>query len=143
MALKSPSPSPSHPFLHLVKRFYRGVGWIGVALTLLLSAIAAFDLLGRMTPETLLTYRLLGAFLSFIGLTVLGLFLSGLAFLISACIDAALHSMENGRAQTELLRRLVREQSDMDASSHLMEKGHSQTEQLYPASHEQSDAQSR
>jgi hypothetical protein len=145
MALKSTSPSPSHPFLHLAKRFYRVAGWVGVALTLILSAIATVDVLGRWPSETLLTYRLLGAFLFFLALVILGLFLSGAAFLVSACLDAATHSIENGHTQTELLRRLVREQSDLDAVSHLIEKdkGHPQTERLYPSGHEQSDAQSR
>lgn len=144
MALKSPSPSSSRPLLNFAKRFYRMVGWIGVCLTLILSTIGAVDLFGRSSDEVPLTYRLLFGFLTFLGLVFIGLFVSGLAFLVSTCIDAATHTIENGQTQTELLRRLVREQSDLDAVSHLVEKekSYSQTELLHHQSHEQNGVRS-
>jgi uncharacterized membrane protein len=144
MALKSPSPSSSRPLLNFAKRFYRMVGWIGIGLTLILSTIGAVDLFGRSSPETLLTYRLLFGLLTFLGLVFIGLFVSGLAFLVSTCIDAATHVMENGQTQTELLRRLIREQSDLDAVSHLVEKEkiYSQTELLHHHGREQNGVRS-
>jgi hypothetical protein len=143
MALKSTSPASPRPFLHLAKRFYHAVGWVGVAITLVLASVFGIDMWGRLNPDMLPTYRLIYAFVMFLGAIFVGLFLSGLAFLISTCIDVACDTMENGRVQTELLRRLVREQSDVDASSRSIENGYRQTELLHHLEHEQSDVQSR
>ena len=48
-----------------------------------------------------------------------GLFLCGMAFLVSLLIEAGLKMLENSHTQVDLMRRLVRQQSDVTSTTRL------------------------
>jgi len=118
MALKTDMIPSSAKGFRLVGKLYRWVGWVGVVLTVLATVYGVLAYGHQMATSD---YPYYGGFLNqLLMIFLLGLliFLSGLsmcavAFLVSAIIDTCVNITENNRARTDVLRRIVREQSDV------------------------------
>jgi hypothetical protein len=126
MALKTQWQQNAHRALRFIGRFYRWMGWLGLVAT------AFFTLYAFVTHWNMLSrgfgvdfiHKLWQSFL--VGGLVLafGLFLCAMAFVVSLFIEVGSRMMENSFLQTDLLRRLVREQTEGDhdlAAARLME----------------------
>ena len=142
MALKTQWQQNSHRALRLMGRFYRWMGWLGLVVTGLMmfySFISHWNTLGRgfgIDAYTKLWQSLIVAGT----VLVFGLFVCGMAFLVSLLIEVGSRMMENSLLQTDLLQRLVREQSDHEdtASARLMENDTANENLTSDSLHEQS-----
>ena len=118
MALKTQWQQNAHRALRLMGRFYRWIGWFGLGVTafvMVYGFISHWNDLGRGFGVD--TYTRLWSSLFVAGtVMVIGLFACGMAFLVSLFIEVGSRMMENSLLQTDLLQRLVREQSDHEAS---------------------------
>jgi hypothetical protein len=112
-------PSAAKGF-RLIGKLYRWTGWFGILVTLgiALYGFAAewqriANYTGSYPPYSDPLQRLLAPFLLAVGIMACGLTLCAVSFLVSAIIDTCVNLTENNRARVDLLRRLVREQSDV------------------------------
>lgn len=116
MALKTQWQQNTHRALRLMGRLYRWAGWFGLGATslgMVFAFISHWNLLSRGFGGDIFTK--LSQSLVAVGIAMtFGLFVSGMAFLVSLFIEVGSRMMENSLLQTDLLQRLVREQSDHD-----------------------------
>lgn len=113
-------PSAAKGF-RLIGKLYRWTGWFGILMTVCIALygfaaewhrIATY--VGQYPPYgNDPVQRFLGPFLLALGIMAMGLTLCAVSFLVSAIIDTCVNITENNRNRTDLLRRIVREQSDV------------------------------
>jgi hypothetical protein len=119
MALKTDMIPSSAKGFRLIGKLYRWVGWFGVALSVMVSFVGFISEWNRAVTSTSYysymdpVWRFLQPFALALMVFFCGLTLCALAFLVSAIIDTCVNITENNRARTEVLRRIVREQSDV------------------------------
>jgi hypothetical protein len=110
-------PSSAKGF-RLIGKLYRWMGWFGILVTAGLTLYAFGSEWNRIASYTGSYYsdpiqRFFLPFLLAIAVMACGLTLCAVSFLVSAIIDTCVNITENNRARVDLLRRLVREQSDV------------------------------
>jgi hypothetical protein len=112
MTLKTQWQQNAHRALRLIGRFYRSAGWLGLVVTVLATGAAFISHWNTLSYGfgNPFFYKLWQALLVSGLVAALGLFLSGIGFLVGLFIEVASRLMENSVMQTDLLRRLVREQ---------------------------------
>jgi hypothetical protein len=109
-------PSSAKGF-RLIGKVYRWVGWFGIAATIVVTLYSFVSQWHQISnyPNSYGSdfYRFVSPFLLAILVFACGLLMCAAAFLVSAIIDTCVNITENNRARVDLLRRLVREQSDV------------------------------
>lgn len=112
MALKHQSDSlPSSKALRMVGRMYRWVAWLGMVATVFFAGlmfVVQWRDMSRYDFYTIFDVLKNSVFASGIVFAT-GLFLCGMAFLVSLLIEAGLKMLENSHTQVDLTRRLVRQ----------------------------------
>jgi hypothetical protein len=109
-------PSSAKGF-RLIGKVYRWVGWLGLIATAVITFYSFANQWHTVSTNT--NYygsdfeRYLAPFLVAVLVLACGLLMCAAAFLVSAILDTCVNMTENNRARTELLRRIVREQSDV------------------------------
>ncbi len=123
--MKSQSNSPlSSKALHAVGRFYRWVAWIGVVATIFFAGLTFVTQWRDMSQymQYYTTWDVIRNTMLPSGFVfVAGLFMCGMAFLVSLFIEAGTRMLDNSQTQVDLMRRLVRQQSDVTSSTRLSE----------------------
>ena len=134
--MKSQSNSPvSSKALHRVGRFYRWVAWIGVVATIFFTGLT-FVTQWRDMSQYMQYYTMWevarNALLASGFVFVAGLFMCGMAFLVSLMIEAGTRMLDNSHTQVDLMRQLVRQRSDVTSSTRLKETRASAQVDLLP-----------
>jgi hypothetical protein len=137
MSTKVQQPQTVNPVssraMRLVGRFYRWVAWAGVLATIFFTALMFIDQWRSMSMyytsmwEVARNATLAGGLIF-----VTGLFMSGMAFLVSLLIEAGVKMLENSHEQTDLLRQMVLHQSDVTSKTRLREKASAREADLSP-----------
>ena len=117
MSLKTDMIPSSAKGFRLIGKLYRWVGWFGIVLTVCATVYSFAAYWHQMTTSTYSSgdpiSQLMLSFLLALVVLLSGLAMCSVAFLVSAIIDTCVNITENNRARVDLLRRLVREQSDV------------------------------
>jgi len=127
MALKTQWQQNAHRALRFIGRFYRWMGWLGFVATAFFTIYAfmiQWNMLSRGFGVDFL-HKLWNSFLVAGLVLSFGLFLCAMAFVVGLFIEVGSRMMENSFLQTDLLRRLVREQTESNhhlAAARLMER---------------------
>jgi hypothetical protein len=101
-------PSSAKGF-RLIGKVYRWVGWLGLIAT----AVITFYSFANQWHTVSTNTNYYGSDFERYLVLACGLLMCAAAFLVSAILDTCVNMTENNRARTELLRRIVREQSDV------------------------------
>ena len=121
MALKSKSEGSSRA-LHFVGRMYRWAAWFGLLAAILLAAWGFIDQWNVAVRWEKDLFRVFLSSAAFGGaFFIAGLFFCGMMFLVSLLIEAGLKMLDNSNTQVDLMRRLVRQQSDVKSTTRLGE----------------------
>lgn len=110
-------PSSAKGF-RLIGKLYRWMGWFGILVTAGITLYGFIAEWNRMASYTGSYYsepvqRFFTPFLLAIAIMACGLTICAVSFLVSAVIETCINITENNRSRTDLLRRIVREQSDV------------------------------
>lgn len=118
MALKLKSEEASRA-LRTVGRMYRWVAWLGLMVTIFMAGWGFLEQWRGVSrwQDTWNTFLSSGAV--GVGILIIGLVFCGVAFLVSLLIEAGLKMIANSQTQVDLMRRLVRQQSDITSTTRL------------------------
>ena len=119
MALKTQWQQNAHRALRYIGRFYRWLGWLGLAGTVFMTVyvfVAHWSMLSRGFGVDFF-YKVWQSLMVGGLAMIFGLFLCAMAFVVSLFIEVGSRMMENSFLQTDLLKRLVREQTEQDMAA--------------------------